>query len=80
MRQRRYRRFPRVPDGRSVIRAIGGCTCWGRSAKLRSTHTFETGPDSPCDYHAYAAQHPDDHRSPWNCPTYWDGCNCEDRQ
>jgi len=29
-----------------------------------------------CPYHQQAAAHPTDHSIPWNCPTYWDGCNC----
>lgn len=34
--------------------------------------------DPKCPYHALAAEFPDDHSIPWNCPTYWDGCNCDD--
>jgi hypothetical protein len=33
-----------------------------------------------CGYHQVAADHPDDHSIPWNCPTYWDGCNCAEEQ
>ena len=30
-----------------------------------------------CEYHQAAAAEPFNHRIPWNCPTYWDGCNCK---
>lgn len=33
-----------------------------------------------CAYHAAAARNPRDHRIPWNCRTYWDGCNCVTRK
>jgi hypothetical protein len=29
-----------------------------------------------CTYHRAAAANPNNHSIPWNCPTYWDGCNC----
>lgn len=32
--------------------------------------------DPDCKYHQQAAAAPMDHSIPWNCPTYWDGCNC----
>jgi hypothetical protein len=25
-----------------------------------------------------AAEQPWNHGIPWNCPTFWDGCNCDD--
>lgn len=44
----------------------GGCTC---------------DPHHPdpvkCLYHYAAAAQPGNHRIPWNCPTYYDGCNCD---
>lgn len=30
-----------------------------------------------CEYHQQASEQPWNHRIPWNCPTYWDGCNCD---
>lgn len=30
-----------------------------------------------CTYHAAAAANPRNHSIPWNCPTYYDGCNCD---
>lgn len=32
-----------------------------------------------CEYHAKAFRYPNNHGIPWNCPTYWDGCNCKER-
>lgn len=29
-----------------------------------------------CEYHATAAKYPSNHSIPWNCPTFYDGCNC----
>lgn len=36
--------------------------------------TLPIHPD--CAYHALAAEFPLDHSIPWNCATYYDGCNC----
>lgn len=30
------------------------------------------------EYRARAAAAPWDHRIPWNCPTFYDGCNCRE--
>jgi hypothetical protein len=38
--------------------------------------TFDWQIRDECPYHSYAAAHPDDHQIPWNCPTFYDGCNC----
>lgn len=32
--------------------------------------------DDTCEYHIQAFLHPNDHDIGWNCPTYYDGCNC----
>jgi hypothetical protein len=45
----------------------GGCTC-------KNPH--QPNPNR-CLYHYAAQLQPDNHRIPWNCPTYYDGCNCE---
>jgi hypothetical protein len=46
----------------------GGCTCgFGRDHVVRDD----------CMYHLAARLQPWNHRIPWNCPTYYDGCNCE---
>jgi hypothetical protein len=42
-----------------------GCSC----------RTHEIDPD--CLYHYAASVQPDNHTIPWNCPTYYDGCNCQ---
>lgn len=49
----------------------GSCTC-----------IAVPGYDGPiqwedCPYHRAAKERPMDHSIPWNCPTYWDGCNCK---
>lgn len=50
---------------------IGGCTCGWHKA---GDHNI-----SPeCLYHYAAALQPGNHQIPWNCPTYFDGCNCGD--
>lgn len=46
----------------------GSCICQIREKKLVV--------DPACGYHRAAAAAPMDHSIPWNCPTYWDGCNC----
>ncbi len=43
----------------------GGCTC--------NPHAPDPG---NCLYHYAASIQPDNHRIPYNCPTYYDGCNC----
>jgi hypothetical protein len=48
-----------------TIREFGGCTCDPHTPDLVN-----------CLYHYAAALQPDNHRIPWNCPTYYDGCNC----
>ena len=58
---------------------VPGCICsrnpnW-YTEKEDGSYVFDLDPE--CGYHGVAAEHPDDHRIPWNCPTYWDGCNCE---
>lgn len=49
---------------------VHGCTCRGLA---KSPHEFG---DSDCGYHNAAAAQPWNHSIPWNCPDYWDGCNC----
>lgn len=45
----------------------GGCQC-------RDPHN----PDpNRCLYHYVAQLQPNNHKIPWNCPTYYDGCNCD---
>jgi hypothetical protein len=68
------RPYPVHPPRSEVIH---GCTCQKFNPDTQK-HEYDLGVDSKCDYHRYAALHPEDHRSPWNCPTYWDGCNCPD--
>lgn len=53
---------------------IPGCICIDRTKPDLSVYTIK----DDCPYHNLAAQNPDDHSIPWNCPTYWDGCNCAD--
>lgn len=57
-----------------------GCTCsrapgFGCGA-LGADGAYEWAVHPACAYHAQAAEQPLNHRVPWNCPSYWDGCNC----
>ena len=60
-------------------RAAGGCICsvdnpnWCTGKYPNFKFTLK----SDCGYHNWAAEHPDNHLSPWNCSDYYDGCNCE---
>jgi hypothetical protein len=46
----------------------GGCICFrGKRHEIRDD----------CMYHYAARQQPWNHRIPWNCPSYYDGCNCQ---
>lgn len=47
----------------------GGCTCDWRDPEHKISPS--------CLYHYAARLQPENHRIPWNCPTYYDGCNCE---
>lgn len=51
--------------GPLAVLDCGGCTCGGREVK------------AGCMYHYAASLQPWNHRIPWNCPNYYDGCNCE---
>jgi hypothetical protein len=55
-------------DAVAAVRLLGitdlmGCTCGGNDI-------------ASCMYHYGASLQPGNHRIPWNCPTYYDGCNC----
>lgn len=52
---------------------VGGCTCQRFDSETKK-HTYG---HAPCRYHEAATRQPWNHRIAWNCPTYWDGCNCE---
>lgn len=44
--------------------------------------SYVTPPDArsePTPGGIEAKARPYDHSIPWNCPTYWDGCNCAER-
>lgn len=62
-----------LPEKPLTLSDVGGCTCQRFDAEA-GKHTYGS---VPCRYHEGAAQQPWNHRIPWNCPTYWDGCNCE---
>lgn len=53
-----------------------GCECGQHEGYgfFRELNTWKISPE--CPYHAYAAANPDSHAIPWNCPTFYDGCNC----
>lgn len=67
-----------------TVRDVGGCKCdWtATTASERlgisgewDTHKWIRNPD--CAYHNTAEAQPWNHCIPWNCPAYWDGCNCD---
>lgn len=62
-----------LPEKPLTLSDVGGCTCQRFDAEA-GKHTYGS---VPCRYHEGAAQQLWNHRIPWNCPTYWDGCNCE---
>lgn len=62
--QKRYREY-----------RYGGCIC---SAINPPKSNGKWKIDPKCRYHQLAKAFPCDHSIPWNCPTYWDGCNCEE--
>ena len=50
--------------------------------KARTDAVAKVRPLTPVDilgdmYHYGASLQPWNHHIPWNCPTYYDGCNCE---
>ena len=74
-----------LPEKPLTLSDVGGCTCQRFDAEA-GKHTYGSVLDRhrrsvrrrlACRYHQGAAQQPWNHRIPWNCPTYWDGCNCE---
>jgi hypothetical protein len=67
----------KVPEQPLTVRDTGGCICpspWRKDGN--SEWVWNINPS--CQYHASAAQQPWNHRIPWNCPTFYDGCNCDD--
>lgn len=51
-----------------------GCICPMPKKDANGKYDWKIRED--CQYHASAAAQPSNHGIPWNCPTYWDGCNC----
>lgn len=71
-----WRDFAARGDNRDDLPHHGGCICkyvYDENKKPKWTI------DPKCKYHATAAKYPSNHAIPWNCPTYWDGCNCNQR-
>jgi hypothetical protein len=56
-----------------TIHDTGGCICLVDPGD-GTLCIPEILPD--CQYHRMAAEQPWNHHIPWNCPTFWDGCNC----
>jgi len=54
-----------------------GCSGCKATQRPDGGYDWEINPD--CEYHAQAARYPSDHSIPWNCPTFWDGCNCTEQ-
>lgn len=59
--------------------SLPGCICIHQPGRVtrRADGGFDWDIDPDCGYHRTAAEHPDDHSIPWNCPTFFDGCNCD---
>lgn len=55
-------------------RRSGGCIC--PIPRQKADGSFDWKIRDDCRYHVFALKFAGDHRIPWNCPTYWDGCNC----
>jgi hypothetical protein len=60
---------------------INGCICpiSDLIVKNDGTGNWDDIIRDDCPYHNAAKAAPMDHSIPWNCPTYWDGCNCRKR-
>lgn len=59
-----------------TVRDVGGCIGCAHTPKPDGVgYDWEIRPD--CPYHLAASLQPDNHRIPWNCSTYYDGCNCQ---
>lgn len=61
--------YPKEESRRNYIK--GGCIC--RHDKDKGWQFKEN-----CGYHKLARAYPYDHSIAWNCPTYYDGCNCKE--
>lgn len=53
----------------------GGCSCQCLGKNPDGVYVWDNDPN--CMYHRAAELQPWNHRIAWNCPTYYDGCNCE---
>ncbi len=53
------------------VRDVSGCICGGRKDAEGEWIIL-----NECEYHSLAAENPTDHSMPWNCPTFYDTCNC----
>jgi hypothetical protein len=65
----------------AIYNKSGGCIC----SRLNPPEQVIKYPeewkiDPKCIYHKMAKKYPKDHSIPWNCPTYWDGCNCKEQK
>jgi len=56
---------------REDSQVVHGCIC---PKPTERNGKWEFNPE--CQYHATAAKYRANHAIPWNCPTYYDGCNC----
>lgn len=55
----------------------GGCTGCSHHLRADGTGCYDWTINDDCSYHLAAALQPWNHRIPWACGDYWDGCNCE---
>ena len=54
-----------------------GCICPSPTKKPDGPYDWQI--ESDCQYHATAARYPSNHGISWNCPTFYDKCNCRDK-
>jgi hypothetical protein len=73
---KRLRRYKERYERLRIERKGGSCICVvPGNIDIENQSIIQIKPE--CTYHKAAAAHPQDHSIPWNCPTYWDGCNCK---
>lgn len=73
--EERWERFTYRAEDRNQ-ETVHGCICLSPPPEKGADGKFLWNIKPDCQYHATALKYPFNHAIPWNCPTYWDGCNC----